>query len=33
MSKRNKVKLRKAYRKINKVMTELGSGAAYAIRR
>ena len=31
MSKRNKVRVRKAYRKVNKVMKHLGEGASYAI--
>ena len=33
MSNRTKVKIRKAYRKVNKAMTELGKGASYAINR
>lgn len=32
MSKRNKVKVRKAYRKVKLFMQELGNGAAYALR-
>lgn len=32
MSKRNKVRIRKAYRKANKVMKRLGEGASYAIK-
>ena len=33
MSNRTKVKIRRVYRKVNKVMTELGKGASYAINR
>ena len=33
MSKRTKVRVRKAYRKVNKIMRNLGEGAAYAINR
>ncbi len=32
MSKRQKVKVRKAYRKTKALLQELGSGAAYAMR-
>lgn len=32
MRKRQKVKVRKVFRKTKKVLQELGSGAAYAIR-
>ncbi len=32
MSKRQKVKVRKAYRKAKLFMQELGNGAAYALR-
>lgn len=32
MSKRNKVKVRKAYRYAKAFMQELGNGAAYALR-
>ena len=32
MSKRNKVKVRKAYRKAKAFMQELGTGAAYALK-
>ena len=33
MSKRTKVKIRRTYRKVNRVLTELGKGASYAINR
>lgn len=33
MSKRNKVRVRKIYRKVNKIMRSLGEGASYAINR
>lgn len=33
MKNRNKVIIRRAYRKLKKLMTELGAGAAYAIKR
>lgn len=32
MSKRQKLKVRKAYRKVKSFMQELGDGAAYAMR-
>ena len=32
MSKRNKVKLRKAYRNAKQLLNELGTGAAYALK-
>lgn len=32
MSKRQKVKVRKAFRKVKTIIQELGTGAAYAIR-
>ena len=33
MSNRTKVKIRRTYRKVNRVLTELGKGASYAINR
>ena len=33
MSKRTKVKVRKAYRGTKQLLTELGTGAAYALKR
>lgn len=33
MSKRNKVRIRRAFRRANKLLLELASGAAYAINR
>ena len=33
MSKRTKVKLRRLARNINKTLSELGTGAAYALKR